>query len=495
MDNIEKYHRARTSRDARFDGLFFVAVKTTGIYCRPICPAPAAKEKNVAYYEQAWQAQDEGFRPCMRCRPDASPGSAAWIGTDASFKRAIKLIDDGALEHQSIEGLSERLGISDRYLRKLFQQNIGISPQAYDLLRRCEFAKQLLQNSRLSITDTALASGFGSLRQFNTQFKKYAQCTPSQLRKAASTTDKGKLHCITLPLAYRPPYNWQAIQGFLERRLLSEIEWIDDNHYGRSFHWLDSAGDFTVQHQAEHNRFMLSLYIDKLEHLRPVVKNIRRVLDLDANTALIESHLKSAIGSQQAFAKNLLPGLRLPGIWSPYEAGIRAIIGQQISVTAATGQLKRLIQNYGSDHQPGENNIPPSQAAFASRKNKPLRASPELKKLFPTPKQLSDNTLDALKMPGARKQTISSLSEYYQQGAHDKFFSEELINENEWLAIKGVGPWTLNYAKMRGESDPDVLLVGDLGIKKAMEKNQSTFDTDTLAPWRSYLNMQLWSAL
>lgn len=465
MLNSEHCHQARLSRDARFDGLFFVAVKSTGIYCRPICPAPAAKESNVSYYPQAWEAQAAGFRPCLRCRPDASPGSPAWRGTDSSVKRAMDLIDQGALEQNSLPELAERLGIGDRYLRKLFQQQLGISPQAYCLFKRCDFAKQLLQNSQLTVTEIAHASGFGSLRQFNTQFKKYAQQTPSQLRsKRQGECSPG---VIELPLAFRPPYNWEQLQSFLSRRLLSEIEWIDEKSYGRSFEWGDSRGDFTVQFQPEKNRFWLTLRLNKTDALRPIVKNIRRVLDLDANTQAIETHLQNALGTKNKLGKNLCQGLRLPGIWSAYEAGIRAIIGQQISVTAATGQLKKLIQSYGQSY-------PEKEGGYY---------------LFPSPAALHENPLDALKMPGARKRTLASMgSLYLQEDCHQ-------IDSDTWLGTKGIGPWTLSYAQMRGVSDPDILLVGDLGIKKAFDKNDTPFDSEAAAPWRSYLNMQLWSFL
>ncbi|WP_299973357.1 AlkA N-terminal domain-containing protein [uncultured Pseudoteredinibacter sp.] len=458
--NIEQFHQARLSRDARFDGLFFVAVKTTGIYCRPICPAPAAKEKNVDYYEHAWQAQAEGYRPCYRCRPDASPGSAAWRGTHSSVTRAMGMIDDGVLDEQSMPELAERLGVSDRYLRKLFQEHIGLSPQHYAQLKRCDFAKQLLQNSQLSITEIALASGFGSVRQFNDIFKKYASQTPSALRKKALKTSTENL--IELPLYYRPPYNWQQLHNFLSKRYLAGLEWLSDDSYGRSFSWQSqehlSYGKFTAQHLPDKNGFLLKLEIDRLEDLRAVIANIKRLLDLDANSLLIEQHLQKAAPKLQ-----LCEGLRLPGTWDCFEAGIRAILGQQISVGAAKQHMENLLQHYG-DYQNGQ-------------------------VYFPQASTLAQQDFDIFKMPGARKQCLRNFAHYYQGRLPWQ------LNAEEWANIKGIGPWTINYAALRGSSQPDILLDGDLGVKKALDKYSIDIDSHLAGPWRSYLTLQLWEQL
>jgi AraC family transcriptional regulator of adaptative response / DNA-3-methyladenine glycosylase II len=463
--SITAYQNARASRDARFDGLFFVGVITTGIYCRPICPAPTAHEKNVKYFDHAWQAQDAGLRPCLRCRPDASPASAAWAGTDTSFYRALKLIDDGALEDQSIEQLAERLGMGSRHLRKLFQQKLGIAPLTYHHHRQCEFAKQLLHNSSLKIADIALASGFGSVRQFNQHFKHYAGLTPTEVR---GTQSNRQLKALELPLYYRPPYNWQQLHGFLQHRLLNEVEWLGPESYGRRIQWGASRGEFTATHQADKHRFIVHLTLNRLDDLRLIVKNIRRVLDLDADSQTIFKHLQNGLGEHSQFAKNLIPGLRLPGIWSSFEAGIRAIIGQQISVPAARTQLRNLIRGCGDPHSPDQY-------------------------YFPSPASLYDNPIDYLKMPGARKDCLRALANYYRQQGHDP--AQQDIQEQQWLAIKGIGPWTVNYAKMRGLSHPDIFISGDLGIKKALQRHGDKLEPSHCSPWQSYLNMQMWSTL
>lgn len=460
-----QFKQARASRDARFDGLFFVGVKTTGIYCRPICPAPTAKEENVEYFDQAWQAQDAGFRPCLRCRPDASPTSPAWQGTDTSFYRALKLIDDGALEHQSMDQLAERLGMGSRYLRKLFQQKLGIAPLAYYHHRQCEFAKQLLQNSQMKIADIALASGFGSLRQFNQHFKNYTNLTPKEIRRGKLSSQTSELE---LPLYYRPPYNWDRLRDFLQYRLLDEVEWLGPQHYGRRIQWDQTLGEFSAHHQADKHRFIIKLKLNRLDNLRHIVKNIRRVLDLDANSSAIDQHLKNSLGEHSQLASDLIPGLRLPGIWSCFEAGIRAIIGQQISVVAARTQLRNLIKGTG-------------------------KKVTEEKFHFPAPLDLKTNSLDCLKMPGARKESLRQLAIYYHQQTPDP--AQQDIQEAQWLAIKGIGPWTVNYAKMRGLSDPNIFISGDLGIKKAMENYGENLDPVQCSPWQSYLNMQMWSKL
>lgn len=460
-----QFKKARASRDARFDGLFFVGVTTTGIYCRPICPAPTAKEENVEYYGQAWQAQEAGYRPCLRCRPDASPASPAWKGTDTSFYRALKLIDNGALEQQSLEQLAERLGMGSRYLRKLFQDKLGIAPLAYSHHRKCEFAKQLLQNSQLKISDVAMASGFGSLRQFNQHFKNYTKLTPRDVRRGKLSSQANELE---LPLYYRPPYNWSRLHDFLEHRLLHDVEWLDENHYGRRIQWEDTLGEFTAHHQADKHRFVIKLKLNRLDKLHHIVKNIRRVLDLDANSEAIFQHLQNSLGKESKLGKALIPGLRLPGIWNSFEAGVRAIIGQQITVVAARTQLGYLIKGCGQ--ATGHNGF-----------------------YFPTPKDIQGNALNCLKMPGARKESLRQLARYYALQTHDP--AQQDIHDDDWLAIKGIGPWTVNYANMRGLSHPDIFISGDLGIKKAMDIYGEALDPSQCSPWQSYLNMQMWSNL
>lgn len=455
MLDRETCHRARLSRDARFDGHFFTAVKTTGIYCRPVCPATPPHERNVYYFASAVEAALAGYRPCLRCRPDSAPGSPAWKGVDTTLERALRLIGEGALQNESLTRLSERLGISDRYLRQLFHQRFGVSPKTYALYQQCLFAKQLLHQTRLPVTDVVYASGFRSIRRFNDCFRTHMGLSPSELRRQAAP-DGGEL---TLQLAYRPPYAWRTVQGFLAQRLIDGMEWIGDDHYGRSFTWQRARGHFTATHDPRHHRFLVALEIDDLSAMKAVVANIRRILDLDADTRTIEAHL-----AQTVPGLTLIEGLRLPGIWSLFEAGIRAILGQQVSIGAARRLVQTLVDHLG-EPLPDQSNAQ--------------------RRCFPGPASVAASDLVFLKMPGARRETLRRLAQWQldNPGTQDA---------TQWLALKGVGPWTVDYARMRGASHPDIWLGGDLGVKKALGELGGATPV-AASPWRSYLTFQLWN--
>jgi len=450
----EACQKARLSRDARFDGIFFVAVKTTGIYCRLICPATTPKEKNVSYFFSAIEAANAGYRPCLRCRPDSAPGSPAWKGTDTTLERAIRLIDEGALQSGSVQDLAERLGISDRYLRQLFEKHLSVSPKTFALYQQCLFAKQLLHQTQLSVTQVALASGFNSLRRFNDCFKTHMSLTPLRVRKSGQTQS----NALQLKLYYRPPYHWLSMQRFLMARFIPNLEWVDAQSYGRTFEWSGYVGQFTAQHVENKNRFDVTMEVDDIAPLKPIVNNIRRILDLNADIEAIEYNLQPLCHANIAFKT----GIRLPGTWNMFEAGIRAILGQQVSVVAARQLVTHLIETLG---EPRGN-----------------------KRLFPSPQAIAESDLGFLKMPGSRKQTLHNLAQHY-------IHHENPDDPNQWLPLKGIGHWTVNYARLRGLSDPDIYLDGDLGVKRAIEKFADDFNPDLASPWRSYLTLQLWNQL
>lgn len=446
--------KARFARDPRFDGQFFIAVTTTKIYCRPICPVAPPKEHNVRYYQSAVEAAQAGFRPCLRCRPDSAPGSSAWRGVNTTLNRAIKLIQQGALQQGSMVQLAERLGISDRYLRLLFEQHFGLSPKKYALYHQCLFAKQLLHQTHLSITHIALASGFNSIRRFNDCFINELKLTPSQMRTKQSNNSNG----LQLHLSYRPPFDVDKMLSFYRARLIEGLEWADEQSYGRTFEWLGAKGLFTLLHLPQKHQFALNIEIDDLTYLSAVVDNIRRLFDLDADLTAIETDLVSALDGVVAIQS----GIRLPGIWTMFEAGIRAVLGQQISVTAAKKLVQQLVHELGD----------------------PLGD----KRLFPSPAAIASSELSFLKIPGSRKQTLRNLADHYLTHLNPD-------EGKDWLALKGIGPWTTDYAKMRGLSDPDIFLGGDLGVKKALIQSGSNITPQAASPWQSYLTFQLWSRL
>ena len=462
--------QARLARDRRYDGLFFTAVKTTGIYCRSICPAPSPLEKNVEYFPSAVAAAQAGYRPCLRCRPDSAPGSPAWQGKSTTFVRAQRLIDEGALIDSDLVQLAERLGVTDRYLRQLFNEEMGLSPKAYSLYQQCLLAKKLLHESQLPITDIALASGFNSIRRFNDCFQKHFSLTPSQVRKQLNEPLEGgkreeHIQTVTVSLSYRPPYDWHSVQDFFASRLIEGLEWLDENSYGRTFGKEYGQGWFTAVHEPEKSRFCVELNLADLQCLPRAIANIRRCLDLDADSGVIDNAIEQAMGQPL-----IQTGLRLPGTWSPFEAGIRAILGQQVSVKAARNLVEKLILMNPDNH---------SGRLF-----------------FPEPQALCGYDFNLLGMPERRRETLRVFARYVsEQGIEDP---------NDLLALPGIGPWTVDYLKMRGLSDPNIFLVGDLGVKKALQKREEQrlecpdmppCQPELAAPWQSYLTLYLWKTL
>ncbi|UYG07146.1 AlkA N-terminal domain-containing protein [Halomonas sp. M4R1S46] len=443
--------QARLARDARFDGRFFVGVTTTGIYCRPVCPATPPRERNVRYFDSALAAAEAGFRPCLRCRPDSAPDSPAWRGTHTTLERALRLIDEGALQEGTLTALCDRLGIGERYLRRLFQQRIGVSPKAYAQHRQCLFAKQLLHQTTLPVTDIAYASGFHSLRRFNDAFRTRIGLAPRDLRRRTGEPAEG----LTLQLAYRPPYAWEPLRDFHASRAIEGLEWVGERHYGRCIRWGEALGQYTAEHLPDRHAFRVRLELDDLHALAPVVRRIRRVLDLDADTVTIEAHLSHALPGLA-----LTEGLRLPGVWSPFEAGVRAILGQQVAIGAARRLVTRLVAALG-------------EPAGEDRCH------------FPTPATVAGSDLAFLAMPNTRRETLRRFASWYADG-------DASDDPAAWTTLKGIGPWTANYAALRGTGHPDIWLAGDAGVRRALPRLDGA-DPASASPWRSYLTLQLWS--
>ena len=443
----QQYQLARKTRDARFDGRFFVAVKTTKIFCRPICPATLPKEENVEYFVDAAQALHAGYRPCLRCRPDSAPNSWAWRGTATSFERALKLIEQGELQQSNLQQLAQRLGITDRYLRQLFQQQLGMSPKQYALYHQLMFAKQLLHSSNMSITDIGFASGFNSTRRFNDAFKKALNLTPSEVRRA--TISLSEKHCIELQ--YRGPFDWQYALAFYRLRAIEGLEQIESASYQRSFRLGDAVGWFRAHFDRKPNKVVVEFEISEIGQLKTMVNQVRRMLDLDVDTQTVESHFNELDPNLVKYS-----GLRIPGVWNVWEAGVRAILGQQVSIKAAINQLNLLVhtmQPTGVTH-------------------------------FPTVNEVAAADIDFLRMPQSRKETL-------------KRFALLMANEPEadfsqWLALKGIGPWTISYAALRGLSEPDRFLDGDLVVKKNGLQFPS-INAQTVTPFGSYATFHLWS--
>lgn len=442
------YRQARLARDARFDGLFFVAVKTTGIFCRPVCPAVSPKEENVEYFQYAALAMQSGYRPCLRCRPDSAPNSFAWKGVDTTVERGISLLKQ--FPQLQVKQIADKLGISDRYFRQLFQHHFGMAPKQYQLFEQLLFAKQLLHQTGLTVEQIAQAAGFKSARRLQQQMRTNTGLSPKQIRqnKRMQNTE------LQLFISYRPPYAWQQVRAFYQLRAVEGMEQVTDDYYSRTFIFKNVKGRFKATYNAARQGFDLILHLDDLSHLKAVIEEITRLLDCRADTLLIAHQLVLAGIPECA----LTPGLRLPGVWDTFEAGCRAILGQQVSVKAAIKLLTLLVHHLGEKQD---------ELFF-----------------FPTPEQVLASDLAFLPMPNSRRQALLDLAKHLCEG-------HECTDLNDWQAIKGVGPWTIAYAQMRGQSESDIWLSNDLVVKK--QASQMNLMPEQASPWRSYLTFQLWT--
>lgn len=414
----------------------------------------------MEYHASSISAAEAGFRPCLRCRPDAAPDSNAWLGPKTTLRRAVALIDEGGLQDQSIEDLAERLGISSRYLRQLFQKHLGTSPKNYALHKQCLLAKQLLHQSNLSITDIAFASGFNSVRRFNEAMQERLALSPRQIRAHDKPTTSDTL---TIKLSYRPPFDWPKLMSFLQARLIPGLEWAGDSTYGRTIAISGASGYFEIEPLEQNHQVLTRIQLDDLSVLPKVIQRIRVLFDLDAPIRVIDRHLAKL--SKGLFAH--APGLRIPGVWAGFESGVRGILGQQVSVKQAHSLVTMLVQELGEPAQFGNG---------VARYH------------FPTPQAIAGSELEFFRMPQARKDTLRRLAEHVMSAPEPEDY-------DAWLALKGIGPWTVNYVKLRAAKDPDVWLAGDAGVKNALKQLTGDLDVAAAQPWRSYLVFQLWNQL
>lgn len=473
-------YRAVESRDGRFDGKFFTAVLTTGVYCRPICPARTPKRAHMRFYPSAAAAQAAGFRPCLRCRPEASPGTPAWNGTEATVSRALRLIEEGALDEGNLDGLSGRLGVGTRHLRRLFVKHLGAPPLPVAQTRRLHLAKKLLDETGLPITEIAFISGFSSVRRFNESFRGAYKRAPSQFRRRSQGLDINETEMFQLKLAYRPPFDWPELLEFLDKRAIPGVEEVAGGHYRRSVRLGDAAGVFEVTRGAG-DFLVLRAPIQFLRHIPLLVAGVRRIFDLGADPVSIAAHLKQ--DSLLAPCVLRRPGLRVPGTWNPFELAVRAVLGQQVSVQAATTLAGRLAVRYGTPLCTGARN--------------------GVTHLFPTPVRLAGARLEGIGMPKARSTSITGLARAVADGALELSADKGLEAFVKSLRVlRGFGPWTAQYVAMRALGEPDAFPAGDLGLQKAAAKNGNPMSGKALEmmaeawrPWRSYAAVHLWMSL
>ena len=484
MQQHEIYERARLSRDVRFDGQFFVGVRTTGIYCRPICPAVAPKSKNVTFYPSAAAASEAGFRPCLRCRPECAPGTPAWNGTSTTVRRGLRLISNGALDDGSIEQLADRLGVTSRHLRRLFTQHLGASPLAVAHTQRLHFAKRLIDQTNLPMSHIAAASGFGSVRRFNDAFRKTYQRTPRELRRHNDDEfDEGS--ALTVRLGCSQPFDWDAMLSFLAGRATPGVEQVMADSYLRTVDVDGEPGVIECRFDSNRGQVVLLLHGIGTLQLFPIVQRVREMLDLDAPTTLIGEVLKA--DARLAGLIRRQPGIRVPGAWDGFELTVRAILGQQVSVKAATTMAGRIAGFYGE-----------AIALPASLNN---RGDLTLGKVFPEPAKLTRVQFNNIGLTGSRAETIRQLAKAVVKGDIEFDPSQDPATFCERLtAIKGIGDWTAEYVAMRALKNPDAFPASDLGLLKAMGDEvagatQLRQRAEAWRPWRGYAALLLWSSL
>jgi AraC family transcriptional regulator, regulatory protein of adaptative response / DNA-3-methyladenine glycosylase II len=476
--DFERCYRTVQSRDARFDGWFFTAVTSTGIYCRPSCPAMTPKAVNVRFYPTAAAAQAAGFRACRRCRPDATPGSPEWNVRADLVGRAMRLIADGVVDTGGVAELARRLGYSERHLNRQLTAEVGAGPIALARAQRAQSARVLIETTELPFARVAFAAGFSSIRQFNDTIRQIFATTPSDMRTARKGRDLAPPGVIVLRLPCRAPFDGDAVVEFLAARAVPGIEEVVGTTYRRTLRLAHGAGVAELTPQPDHVRAVLRL--DDLRDLTTAVQRCRRVFDLDADPQAVAEQLGADRILGRLVAKT--PGLRLPGTVDGFELATRAVLGQQVSLAAARTLAARLVASHGA----------------------PL-ATPDggLTHLFPQAEAIVSSPPEALGMPAARRTVLTALATAV---SNDEVVvdagADRAATTAGLLDIRGVGPWTAAYIAMRGLGDPDVFLPTDLGVRNALERMDlptSAKDVAELAepwrPWRSYAVMHLWRSL
>lgn len=492
--DFEQRYRAVATRDSRFDGAFVLAVRTTGIYCRPSCPARTPLARNVEFFATSAAAHEHGYRACKRCLPDAVPGSPEWNLRSDVAGRAMRLIADGVVEREGVTGLAARLGYTSRHLNRLLVGELGAGPLALARAHRAQVARELLVATDLPVSDVAFAAGFGSIRQFNDTVTEVYERTPSQLRasrrartargwtESSQPDAPGPAHGLTgtrveLTLPVRAPFDASGVFAWLAARAIPGVESAGADHYARTVLLPGGPGDFTVRWDGA--RLQLEARLTRLADLTPLVARVRRLFDADADPIGIDE----ALAREPALTASVraAPGIRLPGAVDAPELLLRALVGQQISVAAARTQLARLAAACGTPVEPGQHG---------------------LTRLFPTPAQVAEHGRTALVGPRTRVENIVAIAEQLADGRLELNWGDDPEDQRERLvAVRGIGEWTAGYVAMRVLGHPDVLPTGDVALRAGAARLGLPNRPRELAawgagvsPWRSYASLHLWRA-
>jgi AraC family transcriptional regulator of adaptative response / DNA-3-methyladenine glycosylase II len=482
VGDFESCYRAVRGRDARFDGWFFVAVTSTGIYCRPSCPAVTPKRRNVRFFRTAATAQREGFRACKRCRPDTVPGSPEWDGRADVVGRAMRLIADGVVDREGVAGLARRLGYTERHLHRLLATEVGAGPLALARAGRAHTARLLIETTELPISEVAFAAGFASIRQFNDTVREVFAVSPRELRRARGRGEEIVQGELSLRLPFREPFDAGGLLRFLGERAVAGVEEFSAGIYRRTLRLPHGAGTVALSDGGNHVRCVLRL--EDLRDLGSAVQRCRRLLDLDADPVAVAENLRADPLLAPLVERS--PGRRVPGSVDGAELAVRAVLGQQVSVAGARTLAGRLVSRCGEP-------LPESLDAPGGG----------LTRLFPESAAVARDGATDLGLPAARREALRNLARALAGGeiSLDPGSDREEARRR-LLAVRGVGPWTASYAAMRALGDPDALLLTDLGVRRAVRRLGCADDPASVAalaerwrPWRAYATQHLWASL
>lgn len=464
------------SRDERFDGRFFTGVLTTGIYCRPICPARTPLRRNVTFFKQAAAAEAAGFRACKRCRPDTTPDARDWNVRSDIVRRAMSLIDGGALDDGDVASLAAQLHVGDRHLRRLFAAETGTSPNEIARHRRLRRARHLIESTDMAIGDVAFSAGYSSLRQFNDSIRAAFGTTPSDLRRDRAHAPLAPAQ-LTIRLPLTEPYDPYPIERFIRTHITPGLESFRGSEYIRAFGSGDNRAIVSI---ASPTASYVQVGIAPLagDALSEVISGVRRLFDLEASPDAIGAVLKKDPILKPLVIKR--PGMRVPGALEPFEAAVRVVLGQQVSVSGANTIAGRIVARWG---------VPtgaPERPEFS----------------FPSPEVIADAPIEEAGMPGQRGRAVRELAGAVASGAIDLTGGEEHeVTKAQLLALPGIGPWSASYISMRAVRDPDAFPLGDLGLAKAFThfggggKAELEKRSERWRPWGSYAAMHLWASL
>ncbi len=467
MKREDIYFQAMLARDYRFDGKFFVGVKTTGIYCRPICPAKPKRE-NVEFFQSHLEAEKAGYRPCMRCRPESAPQSPAWVGKSAVVQRAIKILNSQDTIDFNEDRFADQFGVTARHLRRLFVEEIGKTPKQLSFENRLNLARKLINETALSITEIAFASGFSSIRRFNDAFKERFKNSPSETRRNKSALAVGEGLKILVP--YRPPFDFEGLMKSYESHRMGNLEWFENGKMHRVVTMNGKVGQIAISNDPINSSLVVEIDFPDTSIIHMIIMRVRNLFDLNSDPVVVANAIESDAELKKLLKRNL--GVRLPSGWDSFEIAISAILGQLVSVDRGRVLVHDLIEIAGQ-----ESNLVVDGKAV---------------KLFPSARTIIEADLTSLKTTGARKQT---LVDFCKAVSEDRISLEPTQDVDEFIkkvsTIKGIGPWTAQYMALKALRNTDTFPSSDLILARALEKHPSEV-IEKMSPWRGYVAALFW---